>query len=177
MKIKSLTVFIFLLLLGVPLIAVPLFADIKRETNTNRLQALQTQANKGMPDAQFKLGIAYQFGYNTNSNDGEAQRWYLKAAYKGHTGAQFNLAYLFLQQLEDEKAVYWYKQAAEDDYAPAQRALSIMYRDGRGVSRNLRKAVKWCALAARQDIIASKMVQDDIEKAQKLVQQIVSVTP
>ena len=50
----------------------------------------------------------------------------------------------------DEKAVEWYRRAAEQGHAIAQYDLSWMYQHGRGVSQNSSEAAQWCRRAAKQ---------------------------
>ena len=144
-KLLLLTV-LFTLLVSFPSIQ----ADLKRHPEANRLQNLQAQANSGSVEAQFKMGMAYQFGQGANKNISKAIHWYLLAAEAGHANSQFNLAYLYQVDQQDEKAVYWFRQAAEQELDLAQRALSLMYSEGRGVERNHVLAFQWCYLAAVQ---------------------------
>jgi hypothetical protein len=47
-------------------------------------------------------------------------------------------------------AVKWYRDAAEQECAPAQCNLGLCYQTGRGVEQNQQEAVKWFIRAARQ---------------------------
>jgi len=49
-----------------------------------------------------------------------------------------------------EGAFFWYSQAAEQGYLPAQLNLGIMYDEGIGVEENDSEAAKWFRLAAEQ---------------------------
>lgn len=50
----------------------------------------------------------------------------------------------------------WYRKAAEQGDADAQRALGIYYETGKGISKNIGEAVKWYRKAAEQgDVLAS----------------------
>jgi uncharacterized protein len=48
------------------------------------------------------------------------------------------------------QALTWYRTAAEQGFPPAQNALGLMYREGRGVEQNKEKAVEWYRKAAKQ---------------------------
>ena len=48
------------------------------------------------------------------------------------------------------EAVIWYRLAAEQGLAPAQRNLGVAYYKGEGVSQDYAEAVKWFRLAAEQ---------------------------
>jgi TPR repeat protein len=64
---------------------------------------------------------------------------------------------LFQRGLKEEQngnyvvAVWWYRRAAERDYAPAQCNLGVMYANGRGVEPDDTEAVRWFRRAAEQD--------------------------
>ena len=47
------------------------------------------------------------------------------------------------------KAVYWYRKAAKQGYAPAQWQLSNAYGNGQGIPKNYAKAVYWLKKAAK----------------------------
>ena len=51
---------------------------------------------------------------------------------------------------DDEKAVDWFRKAAEQDYADAQSSLAYKYAYGEGVEENQEKAVNWYRKAADQ---------------------------
>ena len=50
----------------------------------------------------------------------------------------------------DAEAVRWFKLAAEQGYAAAQRSLGLMYVTGTGVPKNLVRAYVWFSVAAAQ---------------------------
>jgi TPR repeat protein len=49
------------------------------------------------------------------------------------------------------EAEKWHLKAAEQDFAPAQFNLGVMYYEGRVVRRDNAEALKWYRLAAEQD--------------------------
>ena len=49
-----------------------------------------------------------------------------------------------------EKAVEWYRKAAEQGLARAQYNLGCMYENGTGVAQSYEKAVEWYQKAADQ---------------------------
>ncbi|MGA3127913.1 MAG: SEL1-like repeat protein [Candidatus Korobacteraceae bacterium] len=55
-------------------------------------------------------------------------------------------------QQNDVTAVYWFRQAAEQGYAPGQYNLGVMYRNGQGgLPKDESSAVHWYRLAADQE--------------------------
>ncbi len=101
-----------------------------RKAKTQYLKA----AEKGQPRALYRLGEMYQWGYGVVPNKIEAVKWYHKAAEKGHTGAQYNLGWIYYDDGEDEdakkdraKAVYWCRKAAKKGHTKAQYNLGFIY--------------------------------------------------
>jgi uncharacterized protein len=56
---------------------------------------LLTRANSGSTEAQFQLGLAYQYGRGVERSAYEAVRWYRMAANSGDPAAQNNLGFLY----------------------------------------------------------------------------------
>ena len=53
-------------------------------------------------------------------------------------------------QQDREKAVEWYRKAANQGDAAAQLNLGLSYYNGEGVEKNLNKALEWFEKAAKQ---------------------------
>jgi TPR repeat protein len=51
---------------------------------------------------------------------------------------------------DPERALYWYRRAAEQGDASAQNNLGVMYANGQGVRQDDAQAVHWYRLAAEQ---------------------------
>ena len=56
----------------------------------------------------------------------------------------------FGQQVDPEKAVFWYRQAAEKGLAKAQFALAHSYATGNGLKQSYTEAMPWMHQAALQ---------------------------
>jgi len=69
-----------------------------------------------------------------------AMALYEKAAEAGSPEAQARLAYLLDYAEDNEKAVFWYRAAAEQDYPDGIAGLAAMYAKGEGVAQDSRKA-------------------------------------
>ncbi len=81
---------------------------------------------------------------------------------------------------DDQEAVRWYRQAADQGDAYAQNTLAYMYEHGRGVPRNYVRAYMWASLAAAQgiedsakglEILEKKMTSDRLAEAQRLARE------
>jgi TPR repeat protein len=70
--------------------------------------------------------------------------------------AQINLGVMYKNgkgvPQNHQKAVKWYRKAAEQGLAPAQFYLGASYHNGEGVPQNRQEAVKWYRKAAEQGI-------------------------
>ena len=78
------------------------------------------------------------------------------------------------------EAAKWYRRAAEQGYAPAQRELGIEYFAGRGVPQDDIAAYVWLTLtgaglgatgAAVREAVARRMTRAQIEAAEELVRE------
>ena len=111
-------------------------------------------AEQGHKDAQFNLGVCYDFGQGVAQNYTEAVKWYRLAADQRHAKAQYNLGvcYAFGRGVAQNRAeaVKWYRLAADQRLATAQYNLGVYYENGQGVAQNYAEAVKWYRLAADQ---------------------------
>src|SRR5580704_11350316 len=92
---------------------------------------LLTLANSGSTQAQFQLGLAYQYGHGVEQSAYEAARWYRMAANSGDSAAQNNLGFLYetgpdgVRDLAE--AAKWYLRAAVDGNPMAQFNLGHLY--------------------------------------------------
>ena len=87
-------------------------------------------------------------------DDGEAVRWYRRAAEQGLALAQHNLAVMYRDgrgvSQDFDEALRWFRQAAEQENPNAQTGLGAMYQQGRDVRRSNEEAVRWYRRAADQ---------------------------
>ncbi|WP_010606691.1 tetratricopeptide repeat protein, partial [Pseudoalteromonas maricaloris] len=78
----------------------------------------------------------------------------IEKAQSGDADAQCNLGVMYEKgkgvAQSDEKAVEYYRLAAEQGNARGQCYLGVMYRQGKGVAQSDEKAVEYFQLAAEQ---------------------------
>ncbi len=110
---------------------------------------LRQKAKDGDAEAQYWLGVTYEYGVDVNQDYEAAIKWYEKAADQGHVIAQNTMGDTYYAA-DDEKALFWYTKAAEQGYADAQAHLGWMYERGRGIAQDNKKAAIWYAKAADQ---------------------------
>ena len=64
------------------------------------------------------------------------------------------------------QAVYWYRKAAKLGDAQAQLNLTWMYRDGKGVRKDYKKALMWLVeVAEQEDIGVDEKTIQEIKRA------------
>ena len=94
------------------------------------VKILQYAAEQGDPDSQFTLGCFYA-GADYSSEDKD---------WMNHT--------MLGNAVDENKAAYWYLQAAEQGLRNAMGNLGVAYMTGKGVTRNEEKGVYWIKRAA-----------------------------
>ena len=111
-------------------------------------------AERGERAAMLATGIAYYQGKGVDQDCYEARSWLKKAA-----GAGEIEAYYLIGTLDDdgscgigraERAMEYYRLAAEMGHSGAQYRLGELYRTGRGVEQDTLTASKWLEAAAAQ---------------------------
>jgi len=116
--------------------------------------AFRIRAERGDPEAQFKLGSFYSKGKGVPTDFVEAVRWYRKSAELGYAKAEYNLGYMYQEgkgvPQDHAEAVRWCRKAAEQGYARAQDGLGVMYYRGEWVAVDYVEAVRWYRRAAEQ---------------------------
>ena len=145
---------------------------------------LQRLAEHDDPEAQFYLGLMYEFGDGVLKDDAEAVKWYHRAAEQGHNSAIYKLGFRYMYGegvlKDDVEAVKWFRKAAEHGYDLAQHELGVMYAEGRGVPQNDVQAYAWFNVAAAQGFstarearndVANRMLRGELARAQSLAQQ------
>jgi TPR repeat protein len=71
-----------------------------------------------------------------------AMALYTKAAEAGSPEAQVRLAYLLDYAEDNERALYWYREAAEQGYTEGIAGLASMYAKGEGVEEDPQRALE-----------------------------------
>ena len=125
------------------------FAETEFTTNKKRL------ANQGDLEAQYDLGIMYQYGDGDADQDiAEAMKWFRMSANRGYAPAQTNLGYKYYQgdivAQNNTQAIKWFRKAAVQNDPLAQFNLGVMYSDGIGTPKNNKEAIKWLQKSANQ---------------------------
>ncbi len=162
-----------------------------RSDYSTALKLFRPLAEQDNPKAMFMLGAMFFNGEGVTQDYAEAVKWYRKAAEKGeatamaHLGVMHHLGRGVPQDYAE--AVKWYRKAAEQGETLAMYKLGVMFSYGEGVPRDYVEAHKWYNLAAAnstavaaasrdmavkaRDLLASKMTDAQIGKAQRLARE------
>jgi TPR repeat protein len=116
-------------------------------------QKCAANANENTPKFQLCKGVCFQYGYGTEKNPVEAEKWLRKSVEQGLVNGQTALG-VFLEGSGSEikkrqEAVEWYKKAAEQNDVYAMIQLGNCYRRGFGTAPDDRKASIWLEKAAK----------------------------
>ena len=144
-------------------------------------RCLWRAAEKGVPEAQFWLGVAFEqhlwFGV---TDEQEALKWFRKAAEQGNPDAEDTLGvhYEVGEGVEQNygKAAYWFRRAAEHvpnlgGAGQGRNNLGNLYEQGYGVPKDYVQAYIWLSLAASDysiEYLQRKMTPAQILRAQNL---------
>ena len=120
------------------------------KTDFNYQLWLQKAAQVGIISAQNDLGVYLKLHHQESSQ--ASMRWLRKAAFKD-AEAQFNLGLIYARgegiTPNDDKAIHWWKKAAQRGSPHAEMMLGLFYNLGRGVGRSEQEAVNWYLKAAK----------------------------
>ncbi|MGB0467233.1 MAG: hypothetical protein ACPGF7_06860 [Pontibacterium sp.] len=119
----------------------------------------QRSAEQGLLESQLKTGLMLLQGEGTEQNTEQAIFWLEKAALEGDPVAQYSLGLAQSSRFPEESA-YWYRESAEQGNAYAMYNLSLFYLQGKGVAKNLQKALDW----ADKSILAGAPGSEDLKQ-------------
>ncbi|MBS0350629.1 MAG: SEL1-like repeat protein [Proteobacteria bacterium] len=135
-------------------------------TAKDQKAALGLYESSGITDeygpALNKLGECYRDGLCGVEIKGWRQlSYFLAAATQGDSAGQHNLAKLYLKRADQaainiNKALKFYHLAAAQGNPNSYFDLSVCYREGKGVNKNLVASFNLCALAASQGNVAAQ---------------------
>lgn len=109
-------------------------------------------AERGLAEAQVRVGAMYNRGHGVPQDYKEAARWYRKAAEQGDPDGQFELGSRYSHGLgvpkDVKESIKWFSKAGEQGRTFAQEYLGDMYLYGRGVQKTPGLAFYWYKKAA-----------------------------
>ena len=111
-------------------------------------------AERGNPEAQYRIGRMYEFGNGYPQDKAQGIAWIRKAAAQGHADAEQELGVIYATgdgvKQDNVQAVAWFRKAAEQGDATAQYNLGLLYAKGQGVAKDYAQAFNWWRKSATQ---------------------------
>ena len=133
---------------------------LRRNDFARAVKELRPLADKGNAEAQYRIGLMYEFGKGYPQDVAKGVAWLTKGANQGHTGAQQELGYLYSSgegvARDDAKAIAWFRKAADLGNATAQFNLGLMIAKGDGAPQSNEEAVAWWRKSAAQGLAISQ---------------------
>jgi len=115
---------------------------------------LRPLAERGNAEAQYRIGLMYEFGRGYPVDKAQAISWLRKSAGQDHAAAQQELGVIYATgdgvAKNDAEAVSWFRKSATQGNAAAQYNLGLMIAKGAGVRNDDAEAIAWFRKAAVQ---------------------------
>ncbi|HMI97473.1 MAG TPA: tetratricopeptide repeat protein [Micropepsaceae bacterium] len=122
---------------------------------------LEAKAKEGDAKAARDLGLRYLAGGDgLATNEAEAARWLLSAAYKGEPTAEYWLGTLYARgrgvPADAFQASHWYEAGAKQGNLRAMHSLAVANFEGWGREKDYVEAAKWFEKAAQLGSVDSQ---------------------
>jgi len=123
-------------------------ASVLKDAAVHSIPELMQQARGGDPDAQYRLGLAYDVGNDLPRDLAQAMAWYSRAANAGHSEAQNSIGSALQAEKRYGEALAWYEKAAAQGHVRSISSIAALYDAGLGVTQDHRKAFELWTRAA-----------------------------
>jgi hypothetical protein len=121
---------------------------------------LRPLAERGDPEAKYRIGLMYEFGKGYPQDKGHGIVWFRKAAQQSHAAAQTELAIIYATgdgvAQDDKQAFEWFRKGATLGNPTAQYNLGLLYAKGQGVKLDNGQAIAWWRKAAAQGMTVAQ---------------------
>ena len=129
-------------------------AALARRDYAAAVKELRPLAERGNAEAQYRIGLMYEFGRGYPADKTQGIAWLTRSAMQGHTGAQQELGVIYTTgdgvAKDDAKAVEWFRKAATAGNPTAQYNLALLLAKGEGAQQDYAQALDWFRKAAAQ---------------------------
>ena len=122
---------------------------LDKKGDKNSIYWYKKAAKQGNRQASESLGRIYFTGKTVLKDFTEAAKWYREST------SSFGEKEIEGVNKHHRKAFQWFCRAAEKGNKSGQYHLGMMYRNGQGVSIDIKKAVYWLHLSAEQNYLPS----------------------
>ena len=118
---------------------------------------MQQAASKNYPEAMYSLGYMLANGLGITKNETTAKQWLLKAG-KAGVPAAYTLLGTIAEKTDPAQAVAHYQAAAGLGEPIAMYQLALLYRDGKGVTKNTYESNNWLVQSAQRNYQPAKQL-------------------
>lgn len=127
-------------------------AAFDKEDYTVAYKLYQPEAENGIAEAQYRVGLMRKFGWGAGRDHGVAAKWFTAAAEQSHPEAQFEIGIYYKDgrgvTRDMNKSAEWFLKASEQGVGIAQLNLGRYYLAGTGVEKDPVSAYYWLTAAA-----------------------------
>lgn len=164
-------------------VALGFLFDTVDDDYASSLENYTVAAVANNPQAQYNLGLIYEYGKGRPVDLKKAGEWYIKAALQGNSHAMTQVASLFFQAGNNQEALNWYQKAAQLKEPGALYQMGLFHETGLGLPANYQKAADYYQEAAtlgneKAKLALARMLQyglglpKDIERAAGLYKEL-----
>ncbi|MCG2614860.1 sel1 repeat family protein [Terrimonas sp. NA20] len=121
-------------------------------------QLIEQAANAGYPEAMYSIGFVYANGLSGVKDEVKAKQWLMKAGKAGVPTA-YTLLGTLSEKTDPAEAAKQFQKAADLLEPIAMYNLALLYRDGRGVSKNEGEFNSWLNMSANRQYQPAKDLQ------------------
>lgn len=116
-------------------------------------------AGLGDKQAMFALAVGLIEGTGVKQDRAEARKWLEQAGRLGHAGALYNLGVMAIDgDIQDFRAAAdFFRRAAEAGNVDGTYSLAVLYREGKGVPRDMGEAARWMKRAADERVASAEV--------------------
>ncbi len=133
---------------------------LKRGDYTSAARELRPAAEQGDAEAQYRIGLMYEFGRGFPLDKAAGIAWFRKAAARGSSAAEQELGVIYANgdgvAQDAGAAAAWFRKAADHGNLTAQYNLGLLYAKGSGVKLDNAQAIAWWRKAAEQGELGSQ---------------------
>jgi hypothetical protein len=127
---------------------------LRNQDYATAAKELRPLADKGDAEAQYRIGLMYNYGKGYPQDRKQGVAWLRKSATQGHIAAQQELGVIYVNgegvPKNDKEAVSWFRKAADQGNPAAQYNLGLMYAKGAGLPLDNAQAIAWFRKSATQ---------------------------
>ena len=125
-----------------------------KEDKAAGLALIRKAAERGLPEAEYKMHELLEEGDELKADPAEARRWLLLAAEHGDYDARADLAEEILTQKDKSRfksLTNWVKKGAADGHGRSAHIMSFVYDQGLGVKADPVESMAWRLVSLNLD--------------------------